>query len=57
LEIRRGIKRGGLLGGPCRRYAATADDPAWFAAQGEPILCTRIAVEKVRLSPWQEVMR
>ena len=36
-----------------RRYATT-DDPVWFAAQGEPILHTRIAVEKVRLPPWRE---
>jgi len=35
-----------------RRYATT-DDPAWFAARGEPILGTSIAVEKVRLLPWQ----
>jgi glutamate racemase len=35
-----------------RRYATT-DDPAWFAKQGEPIMGTRIAVEKVRLAPWQ----
>ncbi len=39
-----------------RRYATT-DDPAWFAAQGEPILRTRIAVEKVHLSPWREAPR
>jgi glutamate racemase len=39
-----------------RRYATT-DDPAWFAAQGEPILRSRIAVEKVHLLPWREVTR
>ena len=35
-----------------RRYATT-DDPAWFAAQGEPIMRTSIAVEKVHLLPWR----
>ena len=35
-----------------RRYATT-DDPAWFAAQGEPIMQARIPVDKVRLSPWR----
>jgi glutamate racemase len=35
-----------------RRYATT-DDPAWFAAQGEPIMCTRLTVEKVRLFSWR----
>jgi len=34
-----------------RRYATT-DDPAWFAAQGEPIMKASIAVERVRLAPW-----
>ena len=34
------------------RCYATTDDPAWFASQGEPIMGTRIAVEKVRLPPW-----
>jgi len=34
-----------------RRYATT-DDPAWFAAQGEPIMRAPIAVERVRLAPW-----
>lgn len=35
-----------------RRYATT-DDPAWFAAQGEAIMGTRIAVEKVALRPFR----
>jgi glutamate racemase len=35
-----------------RRYATT-DDPSWFAAQGEPIMRTTIAVDKVRLPPWR----
>jgi glutamate racemase len=35
-----------------RRYATT-DDPSWFAAQGEPIMKDAIAVERVRLAPWQ----
>jgi len=34
-----------------RRYATT-DDPAWFAAQGEPIVGSAIAVEKVALRPF-----
>ncbi len=40
-----------LARGASRRYATT-DDPAWFAAQGEPIMGRPIAVEKVRLAPW-----
>jgi glutamate racemase len=34
-----------------RRYATT-DDPAWFAAQGEPIMGSSITVDKVSLRPW-----
>jgi glutamate racemase len=34
-----------------RRYATT-DDPAWFTAQGEPIMRTSMAVTRVHLSPW-----
>jgi glutamate racemase len=34
-----------------RRYATT-DDPAWFAAQGEPIMGSGLAVEKVSLRPF-----
>jgi glutamate racemase len=34
-----------------RRYATT-DDPVWFAAQGEPIMESGIAVEKVLLRPF-----
>lgn len=40
-----------LSRGQGRRYATT-DDAAWFAAQGEPIMGSRIEVEKVRLPPW-----
>jgi len=36
-----------------RRRYATTDDPAWFAAQGEPIMRASIPVERVRLPPWQ----
>ena len=36
-----------------RRRFATTDDPAGFAARGEPIMRTSIAVEKVRLLPWR----
>ena len=35
-----------------RRHYATTDDPAWFAAQGEPIMRVSIAVKKVCLQPW-----
>jgi glutamate racemase len=35
-----------------RRYATT-DDPAWFAARGEPILAQAMTVEKVHLAPWR----
>jgi glutamate racemase len=41
-----------LSRGAGRRYATT-DDPAWFAAHGEPIMHASIAVERVRLSPWR----
>ena len=44
-----------LSRGAGRRYATT-DDPAWFAAQGEPILRSKLAVEKVRLRPWRPSM-
>jgi glutamate racemase len=37
-----------------RRRYATTDDPAWFAAQGEPIMGASIAVARVRLLPWQK---
>jgi glutamate racemase len=33
------------------RYATT-DDPSWFAAQGQPIIGGKIAVEKVALHPF-----
>jgi glutamate racemase len=46
-EMERRLSRNGD-----RRYATT-DDPAWFAAQGEPIMGTRLAVQKVRLGQWQ----
>jgi glutamate racemase len=36
-----------------RRYATT-DDPAWFAAQGQPIMGGGIVVEKVSLQPFAE---
>jgi len=36
-----------------RRYATT-DDPAWFAAQGQPIMRSPIEVDRVRLSPWRD---
>jgi glutamate racemase len=45
-----------LSRGAGRRYATT-DDPAWFAAQGEPIMHAAFAVERVRLSPWQDRRR
>jgi glutamate racemase len=35
------------------RHYATTDDPSWFAAQGEPIMGTAIAVEKARLPTWR----
>ena len=35
-----------------RRQYATTDDPSWFAAQGEPIMGDRIAVERVQLRAW-----
>lgn len=35
-----------------RREYATTDDPSWFAAQGEPIMGTTIAVEKLHLPTW-----
>ncbi|MBN2575872.1 MAG: glutamate racemase [Deltaproteobacteria bacterium] len=35
-----------------RRYATT-DDPSWFAARGEPIMGTALAVERVRLPLWR----
>jgi glutamate racemase len=34
------------------RHYATTDDPAWFAAQGEPIMESGIAVDKVSLHPF-----
>jgi glutamate racemase len=34
------------------RHYATTDDPKWFARQGQAILSTPIAVERVRLKPW-----
>jgi glutamate racemase len=34
------------------RHYATTDDPEWFARQGQAILSTPIAVERVRLRPW-----
>lgn len=37
-----------------RRRYATTDDPAWFAAQGKPIMGASIAVARVRLLPWQK---
>jgi glutamate racemase len=40
-----------LSQGGTRRYATT-DDPAWFAAQGEPIMGGEILVEKVVLRPF-----
>jgi len=36
-----------------RRYATT-DDPGWFAAQGEPVMGVRMAVEKVQLPVWRD---
>jgi len=36
-----------------RRYATT-DDPAWFSAQGQPIMRSPIVVDRVRLSPWRD---
>jgi glutamate racemase len=36
-----------------RRRFATTDDPAWFAAQGQPIMRASISVDRVRLPPWQ----
>ena len=42
-----------LSRGATRRYATT-DDPTWFRAQGEPIMGTAIAVEKVRLPVWRD---
>jgi glutamate racemase len=46
-EMERRLSRKGT-----RRYATT-DDPEWFARQGEAILSAPIAVERVRLKPWQ----
>jgi glutamate racemase len=46
-EMERRLSRKGT-----RRYATT-DDPEWFARQGEVILSAPIAVERVRLKPWQ----
>ncbi len=48
-DMERRLSKGGG-----RRYATT-DDPAWFAARGEPIMRTSLAVERVRLSPWRDV--
>jgi glutamate racemase len=45
-EMERRLSRQGV-----RRYATT-DDPAWFAAQGEPIMGGEIVVEKVSLRPF-----
>jgi glutamate racemase len=45
-EMEHRISRKGV-----RRYATT-DDPAWFAAQGEPIMGGEIVVEKVSLRPF-----
>jgi glutamate racemase len=46
-EMERRLSRQGV-----RRYATT-DDPAWFAAQGEPIMGGEIVVEKVSLRPFE----
>ncbi len=40
-----------------RRRYATTDDPAWFAAHGEPIMRTAIAVERIRLPHWSSEKR
>lgn len=45
-EMEQRLSRRGL-----RRYATT-DDPAWFAAQGKPIMGEAIPVEKVVLRPF-----
>jgi glutamate racemase len=47
-EMERRLSRSG------RRRFATTDDPAWFAARGEPIVQTAISVERVTLPPWRE---
>jgi glutamate racemase len=46
-EMARRLSRGG----GCR--CVTTDDPAWFAARGEPIMRIPLSVEKVRLLPWR----
>lgn len=45
-EMERRLSRTGV-----RRYVTT-DDPAWFAAQGEPIMGCHLAVEKISLRPF-----
>lgn len=46
-EMERRLTRSG------RRRFSTTDDPAWFAARGEPILNAALSVEKVALPPWR----
>lgn len=48
---RHGEMEARLARGGSRRYATT-DDPAWFAAHGEPIMGRAISVERVALRPF-----